>query len=42
MKMISSENDQIEFVVKNTNLDIDPDDSDEEIPEVMTERFYNP
>ena len=27
---------QVEFVVKNTNLNIDPDDSDEEIPEVLT------
>ena len=27
--------DQVEFVVKNTNLNIDPDDADEEIPEVF-------
>jgi S-DNA-T family DNA segregation ATPase FtsK/SpoIIIE len=27
---------QVEFIVKNTNLNIDPDDTDEEIPEVLT------
>jgi DNA segregation ATPase FtsK/SpoIIIE, S-DNA-T family len=30
------EDDQIEFVVKNTNLDTEPDDPDSEIPEVLT------
>ncbi|MCX6327100.1 MAG: DNA translocase FtsK 4TM domain-containing protein [Bacteroidia bacterium] len=30
------DDDQVEFVVKNTNINIDPDDLDEEIPEVLT------
>jgi S-DNA-T family DNA segregation ATPase FtsK/SpoIIIE len=30
------ESDEIEFVVKNTNINTDPDDQDEEIPEVLT------
>jgi S-DNA-T family DNA segregation ATPase FtsK/SpoIIIE len=30
------EDEQVEFVVKNTNNNIDPDDNDEEIPELFT------
>ena len=30
------ENDQVEFVVKNTNINIDRDDLDEDIPEMLT------
>ncbi|MCE5347819.1 MAG: DNA translocase FtsK [Bacteroidales bacterium] len=29
---------QVEFIVRNTNLDIDTDDSDEEVPEALTGR----
>jgi DNA segregation ATPase FtsK/SpoIIIE, S-DNA-T family len=34
----NAENNQVEFFVKNTNINLEPDDTDEEIPEAFTNR----